>query len=109
MEEEVTMEDEGITEEEAMVKEFDVKAGGFYFEPNVMRVKLGDTVRIILNAADMTHDFVIDELGVRSSVIAGGDSTSVEFIADQLGEFEYYCGVSNHRQLGMTGTLIIEE
>jgi len=35
-------------------------------------------------------------------------TTSVEFVADQEGAFEYYCSVGNHRQQGMKGTLIVE-
>ena len=35
--------------------------------------------------------------------------TSVTFIADQEGSFEYYCSVGNHREEGMVGTLIVED
>lgn len=54
------------------------------------------------------HDFVIDELNIRTKRIAGGESDSVTFTADKTGAFEYYCSVGNHREMGMKGRLIVE-
>lgn len=34
--------------------------------------------------------------------------TSVTFVADTLGTFEYYCSVGNHRAQGMVGNLVVE-
>lgn len=97
------------TLEESGVREIEVEAGSFYFNPNTITVKKGETVRIILNSVSMQHDFVIDELNVKSEVIPAGESTTVEFTADTVGEFEYYCSVGQHRAQGMVGTLIVQE
>lgn len=35
--------------------------------------------------------------------------TSVTFVADETGTFEYYCSVGNHRGQGMIGKLIVED
>ncbi len=86
-----------------------MEAGSFYFKPNVIRAKIGQTVRVELAAVSMQHDFVIDKLGVKSALVPSGQSTTVEFVADTLGEFEFYCSVGNHRQQGMIGTLIVEQ
>ena len=62
-----------------------------------------------MTAADMEHNFSLDEFAVESEVVAEGESTTIEFLADQVGEFEYYCNIGQHRQNGQVGTLIVEE
>lgn len=86
-----------------------MEAGSFYFNPEAITVKKGQTVRIELTAVDMMHNFTLEEFGVKSAVVKAGESITVEFVADTVGEFEYYCNVSNHRALGQVGTLIVEE
>ncbi len=86
-----------------------VEAGSYYYKPNVITVKKGEKVKIEMTAADMMHDFNIDELGVRIPITRAGSTTSVEFTADKVGEFEFYCSVSNHRRMGQVGKLIVTE
>jgi len=33
----------------------------------------------------------------------------IEFTADKVGEFEYYCSMPGHRQAGQFGKLIVKE
>lgn len=91
------------------VKVLEVEAGFPYYKPNLITVKKGDTVRIIMNSVDMTHDLVIDELNVRTPIKKAGESATVEFVADKAGSFEYYCSVGQHRANGMFGTLVVQE
>ena len=86
-----------------------VEGGSFYFKPNVIEAKLGQTVKVELTAVSLQHDFVIDALGVKVPVTPSGKSSTVEFTADTLGEFEFYCSVGNHRQQGMVGKLIVTQ
>ena len=90
------------------IKTFEVEAGSFYFNPKEIRVNQGDTVKIVLTAKDMMHDFNIDELGVDGDFIKEGETITIEFVADQIGVFEYYCSVGQHRANGQVGTLIVE-
>jgi plastocyanin len=91
------------------VKEFTLEAGSFYYKPNLITVKKGDKVKVTINSVDMMHDFVIDELKVKSEKAASGTSASVEFTADSVGKFEFYCSVGQHRKMGMVGTLVVTE
>ena len=86
----------------------EVEGGAFYFKPNEIRVKRGDTVRIVFTNAGGSHDFVIDELGIKTKLTQSGESAEVEFVADTAGEYEFYCSVADHRAKGMVGTLIVE-
>lgn len=96
--------------EDAMPAEniIEVEGGSFYFDPNEIRVKAGETVTLTLNSVDMMHDFVIDELNIQTPTIQAGDSTTVTFTPETPGEYEFYCSVANHRAEGMVGTLIVE-
>lgn len=69
----------------------------------------GDVVKItLINGDGMLHDVVIDEFDVQSDQFAGrGEQDSVTFVADQIGEFVYYCSVPGHRQAGMWGKFIV--
>lgn len=91
------------------VKEFTVTGSSFKFAPATLTVNKGDTVRITFKSTSMMHDFVIDELNVKSEVLPSGETEVIEFTADQAGTFEYYCSVGNHRQMGMVGTLTVKE
>jgi uncharacterized cupredoxin-like copper-binding protein len=51
---------------------------------------------------------MIDELGVASKTINSGESDTIEFTAGATGTFSFYCGVENHRDQGMEGTLEVE-
>lgn len=91
------------------VKAFTLEAGSFYFKPNMITVKKGDKVKVTINSVDMMHDFVIDELKARTEIAKSGNSASVEFTADTVGSFEFYCSVGQHRKNGMVGTLVVTE
>ena len=108
MEEGEAMEDEAMMEE-GEVTVVNVGGGSFTFEPNVIRAKKGETIRVVFSANDLMHDFVIDDLNVGTELTQAGETSEVEFTADEAGEFEFYCSVGNHRAQGMVGTLIIEE
>lgn len=86
-----------------------LEAGSFYFKPEMIKVKKGQTVRIVLTSADLMHDFNIDELGVKLPFVQNGKTGTIDFVADQVGSFEYYCSVGNHRANGQVGTLVVTE
>ncbi|OGC95255.1 hypothetical protein A3H89_04335 [Candidatus Amesbacteria bacterium RIFCSPLOWO2_02_FULL_48_11] len=90
------------------VKVVNIEGGAFYFKPNEIRAKAGETVKIVFTNAGGIHDFVIDELSVQSTKINDGETTEVVFTPQTPGTFEFYCSVGNHRAMGMKGTLIVE-
>ncbi len=90
------------------VKVIAVEGGSFYYKPNEIRVKKGQKIRIEFSAADMMHDFNIDELNVSVPITKEGETSTVEFTATTVGTFEYYCSVGQHRAMGQIGKLIVE-
>ncbi len=71
-------------------------------------VNKGDIVRITVRAADIAHNFFIDELDVKSETISKGETITVEFVADKAGSFHYYCSLPSHRTLGMEGKITVK-
>lgn len=78
-----------------------------HFSLNEIKVKKGDTVKIHITNTAGTHDFVLDEFGIDAETPLS-QTVDVEFVADKVGTFEYYCGKYNHRELGQRGNLIVE-
>lgn len=89
-----------------MTAYYDTK--GKWFSLNEMAVKKGDTVRVkITNTAGM-HDFTIDEMGIKKELPLNQEVV-VEFVADKVGDFVYYCSMPGHRAGGQWGTLRVTE
>lgn len=88
---------------------FNITGWKFAFSRDEMKVKRGERVRVNFISVDGYHDWVVDEFSAETEKVETGGTTSVEFVADQAGSFEYYCSVGEHRALGMKGTLIVEE
>lgn len=76
-----------------------------------LTVTRGDIVQItVINGDPMLHDFTIDAFNVYSGeLIEDGQTTTVEFVANQVGSFPYYCSVEGHRNAGMEGLLEVRE
>ena len=73
-----------------------------------LKVKVGDTVKIIFTSTDGFHDWVVTELNAATQKVKAGETATVEFVADKAGTFEYFCSVGSHRAKGMKGKLIVE-
>lgn len=89
-------------------KVFNVDSFSYGYSLEEIRVKEGDTVTINLTVSDGFHDWVVDEFDAATEKIREGGLTSVTFVADKAGTYEYYCSVGAHRALGMVGKLIVE-
>ncbi len=96
-----------VTDSNAAVKEIVVENDGLSFVPNEIRVNQGDRIRLTFRNTGGFHDWVIDEFDAATNQITAGNSETVEFVADQAGEFEFYCSVGNHRARGMFGAFVV--
>lgn len=89
-------------------KTFNISGQNFEFSQKEIRVKKGDKVVINFTSASGFHDWVVDEFSAKTAQVQTGGTTSVEFIADKSGTYEFYCSVGSHRAMGMVGSLIVE-
>lgn len=90
------------------VKIFNVTGKNFSFSLDEIRVNKGDTVKIVFTSTSGLHDWTVDEFNAATKQVTAGNTTEVEFVASEIGIFEYYCSVGSHRALGMVGNLIVE-
>jgi plastocyanin len=89
--------------------EIDLTGKPFEFSRDTIRVNEGDVVQITFTSEQGMHDFVIDEIsGARTRQVNAGESDTITFVAPNAGEYEFYCSVGSHREMGMVGTLIVE-
>lgn len=93
---------------EPTVREFTIDSFNYGYSMDEIRVNEGDTVTINLTNSGGFHDWVVNEFGAATDQIQAGDTTSVTFVADAAGTYEYYCSVGSHRAQGMVGQLIVE-
>ena len=99
---------EEVVEVAPMVKEFTINGKNYEFDVKEMRVSEGDTVRVEFTSSSGFHDWTVDEFNAATDQVSTGKSTSIEFVANKAGTYEYYCSVGSHRLRGMVGTLIVE-
>lgn len=95
---------------ETGVKEVVMEGTEFKFVADTLTVKKGEKVKLTFkNTGKMPHDWVVDELNVRTKIISGGATEVIEFTPDKAGVFEYYCSVGKHRENGMVGKITVTE
>ena len=90
------------------VKEVTLTASQWKFEPSVVRVNLGETIKLKVRSIDVEHGVGIREFNVNVKVPAG-EEKEVTFVADQKGEFSMFCNVycgAGHKD--MKGVLVVE-
>lgn len=105
-EQSMTKEIDGPLREFSMTAYYD--AQGKWFSLKDIAVKKGDHVRIkVTNTAGM-HDFTLDEFGVKQELPLNQEVV-IDFVADQVGSFQYYCSKPGHRAAGQWGTLTVSE
>ncbi|KKT01296.1 MAG: Plastocyanin [Candidatus Nomurabacteria bacterium GW2011_GWA2_43_15] len=90
------------------LREFTVSGQNFSFTPSLITVQKGDRVKITFKNTQGFHDFKIDEFGVATKQAQSPFEEVLEFTADKIGSFEYYCSVGTHRAMGMKGVLKVE-
>lgn len=93
----------------AQAREITVVLKDFAFEPQDIRVKSGERVKLVVkNEGSVPHDWHVDALNLSTPVVQAGQSATFEFTAGQAGTYDSYCAEPGHDVLGMVGKLIIE-
>jgi cytochrome c oxidase subunit II len=96
----------GATGEAVEIK---MTARKYRFDPNVITVKKGQHVRLIITALDRDHGFKLEAFNLNQK-LKKGDASTVEFTADAAGTLPFQCsvvcGLGHHK---MKGQLVVEE
>jgi cytochrome c oxidase subunit 2 len=93
---------------ELAVREIDVVASQFRFEPATIDVAEGERVVLNIHSTDSTHGFAAKGLKVKATIPNGGQVVKVELSGLKPGTYEFhcneYCGTGH---LQMKGTLVV--
>lgn len=85
-----------------------ISGNEFAYDPATFSAKVGQSVTVVYkNTGKYPHDFVIDELGVKSQVINSGETATFSFVPSKAGSFPFYCSLPNHREKGMSGVILV--
>ena len=90
------------------LKEIEVIAKKWDFEPNPIEVNKGDKVNLKIISIDVNHGIMLTEFNI-NEFLSPGNTVEVEFVADKVGEFPFWCNVacgSGHSS--MRGTLVVK-
>jgi cytochrome c oxidase subunit 2 len=90
------------------MSELELTAVKYNFIPNVIKVKKGDQVKLVITARDRDHGFKLAAFHIDQR-LPKGEAVTVEFTADQAGTFPFQCSVFcglGHKK--MNGQLIVE-
>ena len=97
----------GVAAQSAPQIEIRVSRQGF--DPAVVTLRKGETVRVVLSSADGEHCFAVDALRVEKR-IRPGRSTVFDLTPDRAGRFPFYCCLASGKAAEVErGELIITE
>jgi cytochrome c oxidase subunit II len=95
----------GITIDAGEIK---LTAKKYEFNPNVIRVRQGDHVQLVLTALDRDHGFKLEAFNIDQR-LKKGQITTIEFTADKAGIFPFqcsdFCGLGHGK---MKGELVVQ-
>jgi len=99
-----------ISAENADMKEFKVEEGDFYFKPEKITVRKDDKVKITFSNidGDDLHNFILDGYYLHTEDTKAHETSTLEFVADKTGTFNFFCSIGDHKDRGMIGTLTVE-
>jgi len=89
-------------------REIEIIARNWEFVPSTISINYGETVELHIKSVDVTHGFMVPELGINEQLRPNED-VHVTITADKRGEFPFFCNVPcgrGHRD--MTGVILVE-
>jgi plastocyanin len=93
-------------------KTIKMEAGGFYFEPAIIQALAGDILLVeIENVAGGDHNFTVENPAgeIMLSIDLPGNSTRTARLSlPAPGVYQFYCDITLHPALGMTGRIEVE-
>ena len=73
------------------VHEVQIVASRYAFEPAIVQLAAGESVRLVVRSKDGTHGFAIPKLKIDLHLPESGEPATAEFIAPAAGEYEIAC------------------
>jgi cytochrome c oxidase subunit II len=90
-------------------REIHITAKMFDFSPDVITVKKGEPVVLVISSQDRKHGFSLRAFGIRTDINPGA-TARIRFTPDKTGKFSFTCDVfcgEGHEE--MSGTVVVKE
>jgi cytochrome c oxidase subunit II len=85
-----------------------IHAKRYQFEPSIVTLKRGETVKLLLTSEDRTHGFMVKPLGVDTD-IEPGKTTEITIRPEKAGTYtticDHYCGLGHN---GMKMKIVVQ-
>lgn len=96
------------------VREINIKAVQYRWEPDTIVVNKGDKIRFIVETADVPHGFELEGINIpgwdTDTLIVKGDKKIIELVAEDVGTWDIVCTVyCGPGHAGMKGKYIVRD
>lgn len=92
----------------ADIRQIDITGSEFRMHPDSVSVRMGQPVVIVFhNQGVLSHNLVIDALGLKTRTIYPGETARLSFTPQKGGRYTFRCNVPGHTEAGMHGTLVV--
>lgn len=87
--------------------EMEVVASKGGFRPRLLRLRKGESTRLVLSTADGEHCFAVDAFRIEKRIVPGR-ATALDLTPDRAGTFPFYCCL-DPRSEPERGRLVVAE
>lgn len=86
------------------------EGGVWIYEPDTITVNKGDKIELTLINKDAAqpHSLLIPDLNFNSGEVAINSQGTFTVNASKAGEFQFYCDVPGHKEVGMVGKITVQ-
>jgi FtsP/CotA-like multicopper oxidase with cupredoxin domain len=84
----------------------DVSLSEFAIDGNLAAAP-GAVTLAVVNEGTQQHNLVVEELGMETPMLNGGDAATLDLGTVDAGEYRLFCSVTGHAEAGMDTTLVI--
>jgi len=86
------------------------EGGVWTFNPDHITANKGDKIELTLINKDAAqpHSLLIPDLNFNSGEIAPNSEGTFTITASKKGEFQFYCDIPGHKEVGMVGKITVQ-
>lgn len=80
-------------------RRIEIIAKRFTYDPDVITLKRGQPVVLVMHSSDVAHGLKVEELNIKSDEIKKGKETEIQFTPQDVGHYEgqcaHFCGTGH--------------
>ena len=84
-----------------------IQASRSGFKPNLITIRKGEVVHLILTTADVEHCFAVDALRIEKRIVPG-KATEFDLVSDHAGTWPFYCCLEGDED-AQRGRIVVTE